>query len=133
MASSQTEHMQLNQWAAEDPVLREEFNRDNATLDATLTDLATRIAIGNYIGDGTSETRTISLPFTPQLVLVSGYYGNEYVQYGYFTIAFGPYSHSFQGENNSSSGNIHIVEKGFQISGLNHNLEGFEEHYIAIR
>lgn len=36
MANSQTEHYGLNQWAAEDPVLREEFNRDNAKVDAVL-------------------------------------------------------------------------------------------------
>lgn len=133
MASSQTEHMQLNQWAAEDAVLREEFNKDNATLDAALIDLATRITVGSYIGDGTSETRTISLPFTPQLVLLSGYYGSAYTQYGYFTVAFGPYCHSFLGESNSADGNIRIVENGFQVQGTHHNLNGFEEHYIAIQ
>lgn len=36
MANSQTDHYGLNQWAAEDPVLREEFNRDNAKVDAAI-------------------------------------------------------------------------------------------------
>ena len=36
MANAQTEHYGLNQWSPEDPVLREEFNRDNANLDAAI-------------------------------------------------------------------------------------------------
>lgn len=36
MASSQTTNYGLNQWAAEDKVLREAFNQDNATIDAAL-------------------------------------------------------------------------------------------------
>ncbi len=31
-----TEHYQLNQWDAADRVLREDFNRDNAAVDAAL-------------------------------------------------------------------------------------------------
>ena len=54
MASSYTEHFQLNQWAAEDPVLREDFNADNAKLDKVIP----RIVTGTYTGDGTAE-RTI--------------------------------------------------------------------------
>ena len=134
MASGQTANFGLNQWVAKDPVLREEFNQDNAKLDAVLEQLSAEyICIGSYTGDGTADTRTIPLPFTPQLVMVSGHYGNEHVQYGYFTIAFGTYCHSFLGESNGGDGNIRIVEKGFQILGTHHNLNGFEEHYIAIR
>ena len=40
MASGQTANYQLNQWEAEDKVLRTEFNADNAKLDAALTGLA---------------------------------------------------------------------------------------------
>ena len=36
MASGQTANYQLNQWEAEDKVLRTEFNADNAKLDAAL-------------------------------------------------------------------------------------------------
>ena len=36
MASGQTTNYGLNQWAAEDPVLRTDFNQDNAKLDAAL-------------------------------------------------------------------------------------------------
>ena len=40
MASGQTANYQLNQWEAEDKVLRTEFNADNAKLDAALAELA---------------------------------------------------------------------------------------------
>lgn len=36
MASGQTEHFGLNQWVAEDSVLREEFNRDNVKMDTQM-------------------------------------------------------------------------------------------------
>ena len=35
-----TEHYQLNQWDAADRVLREDFNRDNAKVDAALAKCA---------------------------------------------------------------------------------------------
>ena len=65
MASSYTEHFQLNQWAAEDPVLREDFNADNAKLDKAIP----RIVTGTYTGDGTAD-RTIYLGFRPKAVLL---------------------------------------------------------------
>ena len=36
---TKTEHYQLNQWDAADPVRREDFNADNAKLDAGLAAL----------------------------------------------------------------------------------------------
>ena len=65
MASSYTEHFQLNQWATEDPVLREDFNADNAKLDKAIP----RIVTGTYTGDGTAD-RTIYLGFRPKAVLL---------------------------------------------------------------
>ena len=44
MASGQTANYQLNQWEAEDKVLRTEFNADNAKLDAALAGLAAALA-----------------------------------------------------------------------------------------
>lgn len=42
MASKQTTNYGLNQWAAEDRVMRTEFNADNAKLDGALTGLGER-------------------------------------------------------------------------------------------
>ena len=44
MASSYTTNYQLNQWEAGDKVLREEFNQDNAKIDAALKTNADAIA-----------------------------------------------------------------------------------------
>ena len=40
MASNHTEHFSLNQWHADDQVLRTDFNEDNAKIDSALKDLA---------------------------------------------------------------------------------------------
>lgn len=39
MANAQTEHYGLNQWSPGDPVLREEFNQDNAKVDVEMKGL----------------------------------------------------------------------------------------------
>ena len=39
MSTNQTANYHLNQWAPEDPVLREEFNADNCKLDGALAEL----------------------------------------------------------------------------------------------
>ena len=36
MASNHTEHFSLNQWQADDQVLRTDFNEDNAKIDSAL-------------------------------------------------------------------------------------------------
>lgn len=43
MASNQTSNYGLNQWEAEDRVMREEFNGDNAKVDAALAELAEEV------------------------------------------------------------------------------------------
>ena len=44
MASNHTEHFSLNQWQADDQVLRTDFNEDNAKIDAALNDLSGGLA-----------------------------------------------------------------------------------------
>ena len=84
MASSYTEYFQLNQWAAEDKVLRAEFNEDNRKIDQALRALAgavPRIVTGTYTGDGT-ESRLIDLGFAPKAIYVSTQAGNTYASAG---------------------------------------------------
>ena len=45
MANGQTGNYGLNQWAAEDKVIRTEFNEDNAKIDAALTELRAQIPV----------------------------------------------------------------------------------------
>ena len=95
---TKTENYQLNQWDAADPFRREDFNADNAKLDAALAALQqtaeskadaedvaalaaglgsgganARIAFGTYTGDGTcgsTAPTSLSVDFIPILVLV---------------------------------------------------------------
>lgn len=71
MASGQTSNYGLNQWAAEDKVLREEFNRDNAKLDSKLGQIP-NIVTGTYQvpQEQLGQPYHISLGFRPKLVLV---------------------------------------------------------------
>lgn len=75
MASNYTENLNLCQWAAEDPVLREDFNADNAKIEAAINaananiSARCRVVVGSYTGDG-AATRTIDLGVSPKFVWV---------------------------------------------------------------
>ena len=75
MASGQTSNYGLNQWAAEDPVLREDFNQDNAKIDAAL-EATPKFAVGSYAGNGSADAREIIVGFRPSLVYIctTGYW-----------------------------------------------------------
>ena len=89
MPSNQTTNYQLSQWSKSDQVKMEDFNADNAKIDAALAQKADasalaalttlvgtplKLAAGSYVGDG-AESRTIPLPFTPKAVYVCTDYG----------------------------------------------------------
>jgi len=72
MASGKTEHFGLSQWAPEDYVLREDFNADNALIDAALAASA-KIQSGYYAGtgaNGSSNMNTLTFDIVPQLVII---------------------------------------------------------------
>lgn len=73
MASSQTSNYGLNQWAAEDRVLREEFNQDNAKLDNALQTIP-RFVNGSYVGTGKSGKNNpcvLNLGFQPKMLILN--------------------------------------------------------------
>lgn len=83
MASGQTENYGLNQWAAEDQVLREEFNRDNAKVEEVLSELSRstaqkgncQVVSGSYVGTGTcgkNAPNRLSFEHRPVLLAVQG-------------------------------------------------------------
>lgn len=90
MASGQTEKFELNQWAENDPVLRQDFNTDNKTLSEILGQKGNcRIETGTYIGTGTygaNAPNRLEFSFQPGAVVISGgakggyvwLYGNNY-------------------------------------------------------
>jgi len=75
MASNQTTHLGLNQWAAEDQVLRTEFNADNRKIDEAMALLGNcRIAQGSYVGTGgagADHPCQLSFDFTPMIVFMN--------------------------------------------------------------
>ena len=66
MASGQTTNYGLNQWAAEDPVLRTDFNADNAKLDAALP----RIIAGSYVGTGEAKEIHYEIGARPKILFL---------------------------------------------------------------
>jgi hypothetical protein len=92
MASNYTENYGLCQWEATDQVLREEFNQDNAKIDAKLNTLGQmmihqkevlekqqgyitklgngQLYITNYTGDGETKTMSHTFPHKPVVVMI---------------------------------------------------------------
>ena len=72
----QTSLYNLNQWVKEDRIMVEDFNADNAKIEAALlaaTETAAsglKIKTGSFSGNGTTGTRTYSLGFKPKLLFL---------------------------------------------------------------
>lgn len=91
---NQTETHGLSQWEAQDRILREDFNADNAKTEDALAGLATRTAnlestcasLGNcavytetYEGTGKTETMTRTFPGKPVAIMVGSSFGYAFV------------------------------------------------------
>lgn len=74
-----TTNYNLCQWAAEDRIMRSDFNADNQKIDAALATMP-RIVTGTYVGDGTAS-RFIDLGFTPRALYVCAESGAAFDQY----------------------------------------------------
>ena len=147
MSTNHTQNYSLCQWEPADKVLREDFNADNAKLDAALAAQQTAIdaaqasadgafrpsyhpvVTGGYHGNG-AETREITLGFRPRAVLVldSGMAMRE-----------GPYHYSamvVDGLNYAYADPVTITSKGFEVHFSTQQLtnkSGNKYYYIAIR
>ena len=77
MASNYTTNYQLNQWAKSDRIMMDDFNADNAKIDAALKAVAdggAKLAVGTYSGTGNSTDTTVTVGFPVKaLILVIGY------------------------------------------------------------
>ncbi len=67
-STNKTPYYQLNQWVADDSVLRTDFNLDNSKIDQALRSVTP--VSGFYTGTGEGKTQTISLGFQPRILLV---------------------------------------------------------------
>ena len=76
MPSSQTPNYNLNQWSKDDRVLMEDFNADNAKIDAAIGGLRDfvgeplRFASGSYRGTGT-QTNTVHMGLRPKFAWIT--------------------------------------------------------------
>ena len=72
MASNHTDKLGLSLWAANDPVLRADFNSDNQKLEAAYK-YVPRMVWGSYTGDGTfgaENPNDLHFTFTPCFVVI---------------------------------------------------------------
>lgn len=70
-----TEYYQLSLWEQDDRILREDFNSDNAKIDAALASGA-KIATGSYTGTGeygASHPNTLTFDFAPKLIFIKNF------------------------------------------------------------
>ena len=148
MASGQTANYQLNQWEAEDKVLRTEFNEDNTKIDSvlqTLTSQMPKIVVGTYTGNSNNTSggnQFISLGFTPKAVYVCTSYGATY-DVSNFSLLYGGLAVTGSPVKSPNGGHfkvLEIEENGFRVyygwfsttsSAPYANIDGQVYHYIA--
>lgn len=116
MPSNYTPNYQLNQWVADNRVLRTDFNTDNVKIDAALGALDAkipRIIFGTYTGDG-KRSQDIVLGFQPKALLL--FRENDCVSYSFSQLLIIS-GMAFPGQPIASSGKIgcEITENGFQV------------------
>ena len=156
MPSSQTPNYNLNQWSRDDRVLMEDFNADNAKIDAALGEKADksaveelnaqvgqvelsmpRVVFGTYTGDG-AASKHIELGFPPKALLLFCQNGRTSycVSYGMAYGGLALEGHPVIIQNRevltlNSSG--FTVRKEFQekAASLYSNADGVFYHYIA--
>ena len=141
-----TQHYQLSQWEKSDKVLMEDFNADNAKIDAAIRAEADtraaavravnealrekiKMAAGTYTGDG-QESRFISLGFTPKVVFVALNYGNMYSD-GHIC---GGIAFTGHPAGNGTQHAVEIAPGGFNVShrqSIQSNIVNYKYHYVA--
>ena len=67
---TKTTNYQLNQWAKSDRVMMDDFNADNAKIDAALAARNCRFYTSTYNGTGEAEA-TFTFPGKPILIVIS--------------------------------------------------------------
>ncbi|MEG1998315.1 MAG: hypothetical protein RR051_07705 [Clostridiales bacterium] len=128
MSSSKTANLQLNQWAATDSFLREEFNQDNGKIDAAIQRVAENPVVGVYTGDG-RQNREINLGFRPRfvhLVCIQGTYISVITIFAAATIRLST------GSSANLTASIYPTAQGFWLKEYAEaNASGQTCHYIA--
>lgn len=151
MASNYTENYGLCQWEATDQVLREEFNQDNAKIDAMFENFESQILsleqfrlkghIGTYKGNGTQQE--ITTAFSPKALLIycTGKINDTiqsplWIEFGTVAYEINYYRYG-EGSFSPSSGAAMITGSGFRVhcDGTPHtyfNTSGITYNYLVI-
>lgn len=119
MASNQTKNYGLSQWELTDDVRMEDFNADNAKIDAAL---AGKFGPGNpgwimgsYVGNGSTTAHEIQLGFAPSALIIAGIGAGC----GFMVSADGQSgaisSHINSGSLSWGTGYIKVTENGFSV------------------
>ena len=140
---NKTPNYQLNQWDKGDRIMMEDFNADNAKIEAALASAGNcKFAFGSYIGTGTYGTanpNTLTFDFVPKLLVIMDNTRTITSDSNFLHIIWG-YTEVFstEGKNNdtvknylSFSGNtVHWYNENSAI--YQHNFSGDTYHYFAI-
>ena len=144
MASNQTSHLGLNQWSAEDQVLRTEFNADNRKIDEAVALLGNcRIAQGSYVGTGGTGANypcQLNFDFKPMIVFMNT---NQHYPEAEHLLWSRPGATFTYPRDTSVEYHLTWQERGIQwyaTTGLNSpaapnqqlNTEGVEYHYTVL-
>ena len=147
MASNHTANFGLSQWAATDPVLREDFNADNQKIEEAMGGMA-KIAMGSYVGTGTCDTgneNTLTFDFPPKLLIIQVEGGSHFLQFAYswnwclairgtqmmYTYSDTSDSRYFKSCTFIWDGNT-VTWKGTYTPSAQFNLSGEKYHYLAL-
>ena len=141
MATNKTEKYGLNQWVHSDQVLMEDFNRDNAVLDATLSginailDARPKIMFGSYNGKGVygqKNPTTLTFDFDPDFViLISGEaYPAVFLMQGKTTTSY--FTSSATRELTVTWGTHSVTWYNTEYAGAQYN-SAVTNYYLAIK
>ena len=151
---NQTPNYQLYLWEGEDRILREDFNADNAKIEAAIQGLETnisqalaaagncKIATGSYVGTGATGAASpnqLTFAFTPQIVFLDVAVTEDYNTAPQYYILLRPAEYGFS-RDTSSKIVLNWSEYGVswyspQIMGgdsYQFNVKDQTYHYIAI-
>lgn len=123
---NKTANYNLNQWEKSDRVLMEDFNNDNAKIDAALKEAAEAktYVIGKYTGTGVYP-REISLGFQPSAVVMSTYAGITNNAGSIFGGVFAP--------GMPLGNSAEVTDNGFLLKAEHVNNASHSYHYIAFQ
>lgn len=132
----QTEQYQLSQWEQEDRILREDFNANNAKVDAALKAVAEqvlgspRLVSGTYSGTGENVSVHYSLGMQPSLLLLATNNSLSSGSYNRFLIASDSFCLNFNSSGSLSflTNFVSFDEDGFT---LNHGIMYVNQGYNA--